>query len=210
MFRIIWDKDINGVLLTTNGNGDALNVSPRPVFHEELNLLGFDKNWNWKYPESNEPLLWGLDRRYYYKGELVAEVKEIDLDEPEILRISNDTFSFHIYKIRDIESKFDSLLITRDSINAFTLEELFSKYIGIDRNRILELDENIDIIKERGLPIGIFTYDSIMKSLFHDQNIFKTTSLLSRSLFILQILLIIYIIWPLINLSVDRLKKNKN
>lgn len=85
MFRIIWDKDINGVLLTTNGNGDALNVSPRPVFHEELSLLGFDKNWNWKYQESNEPLLWALDRRYFYKGELVAEVKGGNIfDDPKI------------------------------------------------------------------------------------------------------------------------------
>ena len=85
MFRVVWDKDINGVLLTTNGNGDALNVSPRPVFHEELSLLGFDKNFNWRYQESNSPLLWALDRRYYYKGELVAEVKGGNIfDDPKI------------------------------------------------------------------------------------------------------------------------------
>jgi len=85
MFRIIWDKDINGVLLTTNGNGEALNGAPRPVFHEELNLLGFNKNWNWKYSESNEPLLWALDRRYFYKGEMVAEVKGGNIfDDPKI------------------------------------------------------------------------------------------------------------------------------
>lgn len=89
MFRVVWDKDINGVLLTTNGNGNALNVSPRPVFHEELTLLGFDKNWNWKYPESNEPLLWALDRRYYYKGELVAEVKGGNIFDDPIIEITN-------------------------------------------------------------------------------------------------------------------------
>lgn len=84
MFRIIWDKDINGVLLTTNGNGEALNISPRPVFHEELNLLGFMKYWN--YPDSTDPLLWALDRRYYNKGEIVAEVKGGNIfDEPAIL-----------------------------------------------------------------------------------------------------------------------------
>jgi 3'-phosphoadenosine 5'-phosphosulfate sulfotransferase (PAPS reductase)/FAD synthetase len=84
MFRIIWDKELNGVLLTTNGNGEALNVSPRPVFHEELNLLGFNTNWNWKYPESNEPLLWASDRRYFYKGELVAELKGGNIfDDPK-------------------------------------------------------------------------------------------------------------------------------
>ena len=75
-------------MLTTNGNGDALNVSPRPVFHEELTLLGFDKNFNWRYQESNDPLLWALDRRYYYKGELVAEVKGGNIFDDPIIEIS--------------------------------------------------------------------------------------------------------------------------
>jgi len=84
MFKIIWDKDINGILLTTNGNEEALNVSPRPVFHEELSLLGFDKVW--KFPESNEPLLWALDRRYFNNGEMVAEVKGGNIfDEPDLI-----------------------------------------------------------------------------------------------------------------------------
>lgn len=83
MFKVIWDKEINGVLLTTKGNGDVLNVSPRPVYYEELDLLGFNKNW--KYPKSNEPLLWALDRRYFYKGEFVAEVKGGNIfDDPTI------------------------------------------------------------------------------------------------------------------------------
>ena len=88
MFRVIWDKDINGVLLTTNGKGDALNVSPRPVFHEELNLLGFNKNFNWRYQESTDPLLWALDRIYYYKGELVAQVKGGNIFDDPIIEIS--------------------------------------------------------------------------------------------------------------------------
>ena len=89
MFRVVWDKDINGVLLTTNGNGDALNVSPRPVFHEELTLLGFDKKFNWRYQASNDPLLWALDRRYYYKGELVAEVKGGNIFDDPTIEITN-------------------------------------------------------------------------------------------------------------------------
>ena len=84
MFRIIWDKDINGVMLTTNGNGEALNISPRPVFHEELNLLGFKKFWT--YDDATEPLLWAVERRYFYKGEMVAEVKGGNIfDDPSIL-----------------------------------------------------------------------------------------------------------------------------
>ncbi|NLE36133.1 MAG: phosphoadenosine phosphosulfate reductase family protein [Bacteroidales bacterium] len=87
MFRVVWDKEINGVLLTTNGKGESLNVSPRPVFHEELSLLGLDRKW--KYPESNDPLLWALDRRYYYKGELVAEVKGGNIFDDPIIEITD-------------------------------------------------------------------------------------------------------------------------
>ena len=89
MFRIIWDKETNGVLLTTNGNADALNISPRPVFHEELTLFGFNKKFNWKYPESSEPLLWALDRRYFYEGELVAEVKGGNIFDDPIVEITD-------------------------------------------------------------------------------------------------------------------------
>lgn len=73
MFKVVWDRN-NTVRLTMASMGEALNVSPRPVFFEELNLLGMDKK-GWRYPESKEPLMWACDRRYFYDGELVMEVK---------------------------------------------------------------------------------------------------------------------------------------
>ena len=74
MFKITWDKENNGVLLTMRSTDDNLNVSPRPVFFEELDLLGLDKYW--EYSKSKEPLLWACDRRYFYCGEKVLEAKE--------------------------------------------------------------------------------------------------------------------------------------
>lgn len=73
VFKVVWDK-YNTVRLTMASMGEALNVSPRPVFYEELNLLGLDKK-GWRYPESKKPLMWACDRRYFYNGELVMEVK---------------------------------------------------------------------------------------------------------------------------------------
>ena len=73
MFKITWDKKNNGVLLTMRSTEETLNVPPRPVFFEELDLLGLNKFW--KYPKSKEPLLWACNRRYFYKGELVLEAK---------------------------------------------------------------------------------------------------------------------------------------
>ncbi|MDR3229202.1 MAG: hypothetical protein LBT53_07310 [Puniceicoccales bacterium] len=40
MFKLLWDKPANGVRLTLQSPDDALAVAPRPVFHEELDLLG--------------------------------------------------------------------------------------------------------------------------------------------------------------------------
>ena len=74
MFKVIWDTVGNGVRLTMSSKGDALHVSPRPVFWEELDLLGMNRQ-GWIYPHVEEPLLWACDRRYFYKGEFVLEVK---------------------------------------------------------------------------------------------------------------------------------------
>ena len=74
MFKVIWDPEYNGVRLTMSAKGDALNVSHRPVFWEELDLLELNKR-GWIYPHVEEPLLWACDRRYYYKGQFVLEVK---------------------------------------------------------------------------------------------------------------------------------------
>lgn len=84
MFKISWDKKNNGVLLSAKSSDETLSVSPRPVFYEELDLLGLDKFWS--YPKCKEPLLWACDRKYYYNGEFVLEVKGGNLyDAPEII-----------------------------------------------------------------------------------------------------------------------------
>lgn len=71
MFEIEWDTESGGILLV---NSSANGFSPpRPVFYEELDLLGFNKFWD--YPKVEEPLLWNTGRRYYYKGNLVASAR---------------------------------------------------------------------------------------------------------------------------------------
>ena len=80
MYGIVWDKELNGVLLKTSVNSPYTISPPRPVFFEELNILGFDNFW--EYPKASEPLLWAIGRRYYYKGNFVAEAKGGDIFHP--------------------------------------------------------------------------------------------------------------------------------
>lgn len=88
MFKVVWDPQSNGVRLTMSSKGDALNISPRPVFWEELDLLGLNK-MGWIYPHVEEPLLWACDRRYFYKGDFVLEVKGGNVfDAPTVIQQS--------------------------------------------------------------------------------------------------------------------------
>ncbi len=69
MYAVEWDKKTRGIKLIPSGEGSVLPVV-RPVFYEELDLLDFDKFWN--YPKAEEPLLWCVNRTYYYEGRKVA------------------------------------------------------------------------------------------------------------------------------------------
>lgn len=43
MFKITWDKETGGVRLSSKIVEGTLGVSPRPVFFEELDLLGLNR-----------------------------------------------------------------------------------------------------------------------------------------------------------------------
>ncbi len=74
MFKIIWDNKTGGVKLQSYITNETLGISPRPVFFEELDLLGLDK-LGWSYPRCEEPLLWAINKQYWYRGELMFEAK---------------------------------------------------------------------------------------------------------------------------------------
>ena len=113
MFKIKWDEKINGILLTDKTNDEVID-SPRPVFYEELDLLGFDKYWS--YPKSREPLLWAIRRRYYYKGIMVAEAKGGNLFQSPSIVITEEGNELHLKPI-DIEK-----VVEKNKKSLFVLE----------------------------------------------------------------------------------------
>ena len=78
MYKTIWDPETGGVRLQDYKTENTLNISPRPVFFEELDLLGLDK-LGWNYPKCEEPLLWACNKQYFYRGKLVFEAKGANL-----------------------------------------------------------------------------------------------------------------------------------
>jgi phosphoadenosine phosphosulfate reductase len=95
MFKVIWEPNYNGVRLTMSSKGDALNVSPRPVFWEELDLLELNKK-GWIYPHVKEPLLWACERRYFYRGKFVLEVKGGNIFDNPTVNVQDGFQSLHL------------------------------------------------------------------------------------------------------------------
>lgn len=74
MYNITWDIETGGVALHSRRVEGTLGTSPRPVFWEELDLLKLNE-LGWTYPHSEAPLLWAVNKQYWYHGELVFEAK---------------------------------------------------------------------------------------------------------------------------------------
>lgn len=74
MYKITWDKETGGVLLHSRIVEGTLGISPRPVFFEELDLLGLDK-LGWTYPHTKEPIMWAVNKQYWYRGVRLFDAK---------------------------------------------------------------------------------------------------------------------------------------
>jgi 3'-phosphoadenosine 5'-phosphosulfate sulfotransferase (PAPS reductase)/FAD synthetase/ferredoxin len=142
VFKVIWDKK-NTVRLTMSSKGEALNVSPRPVFFEELNLLGLNK-MGWIYPESKNPLMWACDRRYFYNGEVVMEIKGGNIFDAPSIQIVPGKEHLSIVPI-DIEylrkMNEDSIFLLEHEAMDF-INQTYRRYKGL--RKITELNPDID------------------------------------------------------------------
>lgn len=88
MYKIIWKKNENLVKLVENENEDLLIVPPRLVYSDELKLLGFDNHFS--IPKENGiPICWAIERKYFYKSIVIAEVKKAIINESPVIEFYN-------------------------------------------------------------------------------------------------------------------------
>jgi phosphoadenosine phosphosulfate reductase len=108
VYAFKWDQETGGILLTNDLEG-LIKQEVRPVFFEELDLLGFDRYW--EYPRVEEPLLWALGgRKYYYHGELVAEAEGGGMFTPPQLKIHKKGLQLKPVNVQEMVNKNNNLL----------------------------------------------------------------------------------------------------
>ena len=134
MRKIEWDKESRGVILTSKITKETLGISPRPVWFEELDLLGLDK-LGYNYPKVEAPLMWAVNKQYFYNGELMFEAKGANIyDAPKI--------AFQPGKeSADIEPVNVELMLQRNKDEMFLIEnealefirDTYTAYAGVNR-----------------------------------------------------------------------------
>ena len=90
MYNVEWDTETGGIILCTKVTKDTLGTSPRPVFYEELDMLGLDK-LGWVYPRTDAPIMWAVKRQYFYRGKQIFEAKGANLCSLPVLIFTQNT-----------------------------------------------------------------------------------------------------------------------
>ncbi|HNW45964.1 MAG TPA: phosphoadenosine phosphosulfate reductase family protein [Thermotogota bacterium] len=72
MYNYTYDTQTGGILLNTSPM--QFSKEPRPVYYQELDLLGFNQYWTYE-KQDVFPYMWAEANKYYYFGRLAAQLK---------------------------------------------------------------------------------------------------------------------------------------
>ena len=101
---------------------------PRPVYYKELDILGFDKYWN--YPKDDRaPLMWAEANNYIYRGKKVASTKGGALyTPPELILLEEPEPDGQPLQFVDIEGMIKKNSQIMESLVQDTVKKLYNTY----------------------------------------------------------------------------------
>jgi phosphoadenosine phosphosulfate reductase len=131
MYAYTYDPQTGGLLL--NNSTSHFSKEPRPVYYRELDILGFDKHWN--YAKQDElPYMWAEANCYWYRGRMVAKTKGGALYTVPELEVVFDTNSAPVLQdgetIRpvDIAPMIEKNRELLEVIEQITVKKIFDVY----------------------------------------------------------------------------------
>lgn len=133
MYSYTFDSQTGGILL--NSTPTNFSKEPRPVYSQEMDLLGFDKYWDYD-KQTDAPYMWAESNVYWYRNIQIAKTKGGDLyTAPELqpVRDKNEEVVFgkesgYVLEAVDIasmnEKNRDLLTVIEDS----TVKKIVKEY----------------------------------------------------------------------------------
>ena len=134
MYQYIWDAETGGLLLTTEIS--KFSKEPRPVYYKELDILGFNRFWN--YPKDDSaPLMWAEANNYIYKGRTVARTKGGSVyTQPELVILDDPEPDNGMLEFVDIEGMVQK---NQDLLETLTQETIRKSTMCIVNTRIMSM-----------------------------------------------------------------------
>jgi len=157
MYNYEWDEETGGYLLTTKLSGVTKEV--RPVFKQELQLLGFDTQYGWNIPNTDAPIMWCEGRKYIYRGIPVAEAMGGGLYELPKIKLLSDIVEFVPVDVNLMVQKNHNLM---SGLVQRTLHFIYNSY------KDFITKENMFYVAFSGGKDSIVMLDLVQRALPHD------------------------------------------
>lgn len=125
MYSYSYDFETGGILLNS---ANTFNFKePRPVYYQEMDLLGFNKYWQYEKNDS-APYLWSESGRYYYRGKEIAQIRGGNLfEKPRLILVEKaDHSTFQQVNIPLMIKKNEKIL---KSLVEETIRKVYNTYV---------------------------------------------------------------------------------
>ena len=135
MYKITWDKETGGVRLHSRIVEGTLGTSPRPVFWEELDLLKLNE-LGWVYPHCEEPLLWAVNKQYWYRGEFVFEAKGANIyeDATVVFQEGKEKLKLKPVDVKKMLERCKEYMFLLESEAIEFIHETYEQYAGAQKS----------------------------------------------------------------------------
>lgn len=161
MYSYEWDVETGGLLL--NSSPLPFSKEPRPVYYKELDILGFDKYWNYEKNDTY-PYMWAEANNYWYRGRLVAKTKGGSLySAPELIIVDEPEPNNEPLRFVDIPGMVDKNKDLLEKLTQETIKKVFNTYV--------EYKNKVDVfyVAFSGGKDSIVTLDIVQRALPHNE-----------------------------------------
>ena len=161
MYTYEWDSSTGGYILTPMPL--AFSKEPRPVYYQELDILGFDKYWAYDKNDSF-PYMWAEANNYYYRGRLVAKTKGGSVcSAPEIEIIEDPEPEGYYLRFVDIPAMVEKNRDLMEQLEQETIKTIYNTYV--------EYKKKIDVfyVAFSGGKDSVVTLDLVQRALPHNE-----------------------------------------
>lgn len=161
MYTYEYDADTGGLLLK---NTTMISSNePRPVYYQELDLLGLDQYWSY---DKNDfyPYMWVESNNYYYRGKKVAKTKGGSLfNKPEIIILDKPESEGTKLRFVDVPRMIQKNAQIMEGLTQDTIKKIYNTYI--------EHKNEIDVfyVAFSGGKDSVVALDLVQRALPHNE-----------------------------------------